>query len=179
MTALFNFQIATYTIAGELRRTNQIELNREADGVNAELSNQLSQLSFDIDLPLELIFEGDPKVVLRICATESAAYAIYYVADRACFASLILTGNDDELDFELMQTFRYLLLDESDDDDPSEESIMELLNQEAFEFFQIEERPVVHRIWLSEESADVILRLERTDQQVAVAYMGLPQVGLI
>lgn len=141
-------------------------------------SKELAQLSGDLDLPLEVNVCQDPPMVLRICSDFSAAYSIYYVEDEPMFASLVLSGNDDEAEFELMQVFRYLLLDDSDEEDPSEEEVEATLNREEFLFIDFEQRPIVFQIRLTDEPEfdDLSQKIADIDQSVSAAFLDHPQV---
>lgn len=171
-------QIANYSANGECVGSEAVNA-RSCDMEQVQvLTRTLSRLSGDLDLPLEEPIVSDPPTVLRICSTFHAAYSVYYVEDSAQFASLILTGSDEEGEFELMQVFKYLLLDESDEEEPSDEAVLELLNQQQFEFDQIAERPAVFQIRLSDdpETDDLSQALSDLDVCVAAAFLAHPQV---
>ena len=94
------------------------------------------------------------------------------------FASLVLSGNDDEAEFELTQVFRYLLLDDSDEEDPSEEEVEATLNRDEFLFDDFEQRPIVFQIRLTDEPEfdDLSQKIADIDQSVSAAFLHHPQV---
>ena len=170
---------ANYSAEGRCVGSESIHIRScDTDKVQ-QLKSVLGRLSGDLDLPLETQVASAPPIVLRICSTFHAAYSIYYVESSAKFASLILTGTDEESEFELMQVFKFLLLDESGDEDPSDDEILRLLSQDQFDFEQLIQRPIVFQIRLSDEpdTDDLSQELADLDQCVAAAFLEHPQVS--
>ena len=62
----------------------------------------------------------------------------------------MLSGTDEAVETELMQVFKFLLLDTHDEDEPTEEEIEEVLASEAFDFPAIEVRPAAFEVQLSD-----------------------------
>lgn len=172
---------ANYSAEGTCVGNESVNLRSIDPHKVKELSASFARLSGDLDLPLEDLVHSDPETVLRISSNFHAAYCVYYVDSSACFASLILSGTNEESELELMQVFKYLLLDESDEEEPTDEEILELLNDSKYEFDQVQERPAVFQIRLSDEPSqdDVSQTVADLDQAVAVAFLTHPQVNAI
>lgn len=182
MTQRHTLAFANYSAAGDCIGSEEIDLVAIDAELTADLTKRLSNLSGDLDLPLEENVCSDPPVVVRICSEFNAAYTVYYCDEVAAFASLILTGKDEEAELELMQAFKYLLLDDADDDeDPTEEAVEEILNSPDFQFDEHTARPIVYQIRLSDEPEDDDLsqRIADLDQSVAAAFLKIPQVKVL
>ncbi len=108
-------------------------------------------LSGDLELPLEDSLPGDIEHLdYRVGSDLNGAYVLYYFHDEVVFASLLLSGTDDTTETELMQVFKFLLLDTQDAEEPTEEEIEEVLASDAFEFEQLESRPAVFEVDLAD-----------------------------
>jgi hypothetical protein len=144
------FEVIEFSEAGETLGTELIE---QASVTGPHLDyffNKFVHLSGDLELPLEDRLPGDNKALeYRIGSDRNGAYVLYYFHDEVIFASLILSGTDHETETELMQVFKFLLLDTDDLEEPSEEEIDAVLTSEEFNFSQFESRPAVFEVQLT------------------------------
>lgn len=117
-----------------------------------ELQLKLSRLSDDLELPLEAKAPGEhPFLEFRIGSNGQGAFAMYYLHDEILLASLFLTGTDDQADSALISVFRFLMLDEEDLENPSEQEISEILSSSAFDCRALASRPAVISVLISEQ----------------------------
>ncbi len=176
MSQFETLHVASFDLEGEL--TTQQAVDRvaiETDRVES-FKRSLTKLSGDLDLPLEVVVPDMEHLVLRICSDRhQAAYTVYYFHDEAVFASLLLPGRDLEIETELTQVLRFLLLDTSDEDEPDEEVIEEILTAPEFRFEAIETRPATIQIALNDDESisTELEQIAEIDQQVAVAFFEL------
>jgi len=144
------FEVTEFSEAGETLSTKSVE-RASLEGPHADyFSNKFTHLSGDLELPLEDRLPGDDEALeYRIGSDRNGAYVLYYFHDEVIFASLILSGTDHETETELMQVFKFLLLDTDDLDEPTEEEIDAVLSSEEFDFSQTEIRPAVFEVQLT------------------------------
>lgn len=163
----------------------------ETDGLDAiavdRFSNDLKSLSGDFELPLERTVPNFEHGAYRIVSDlNSGALVLYYFHDELILASLILARNADQADIELMQIFRYLLLEPEDaaptaapstelEDDPTDDQIDAVLELEGFNFESVSDRPVVFSVVyeLEPHAPEVTQQLEDRNEQVAAAFFRL------
>ncbi len=121
------------------------ELNPES---LEDFVGQFTYLSGDMELPLEDKLPGPFDFMsYRISANEHCGLMFYYFHDEVIFASVFLTGSDFETETELLDTFRYLLMETDDmEEDPTEEEIVEKLSTNNFLFNLVTERPATIEI---------------------------------
>jgi len=116
------------------------------------LQQKLARLSDDLELPLESKVPGTlPFLEFRIGSDGKGAFVLYYFHDEIILASLLLTGEDDQAEQELTEVFRFLLLDDDDLENPTEQQIVEILSSASFDFQQLTSRPAVISVALATE----------------------------
>jgi hypothetical protein len=142
-TPLNAFTLYQFSLDGQL--TDQpLPPHSFETGYLTELQQKLSRLSDDLELPLEARVPGEhPFLEFRIGSDGSGAFVLYYLHDEIMLASLFLTGSDDQEELDLIQVFRFLLLDEEDLENPSEQDITEILSSSAFDCQSLDSRPAV------------------------------------
>lgn len=165
MTSQESFIVTTYSAEGERLRNEQvIAANLDSEHLDY-FAKKFCHLSGDLELPLEDQLPGGVDFLdYRIGSDLNGAYVLYYFHDEVIFASLLLSGTDEPIETELMQVFKFLLLDTNDEDEPSEEEIEEVLSSEAFDFPEVENRPAVFEVQLAHEDAlpmDHVISLNR------------------
>ena len=137
----------------------------------AEFRRKLSRLSGDLELPLEAKLPGNlPHLEYRIGSDGAGAYVLYYFHDEVISASLILPGQSEEQESELMQVFRFLLLDDADAEEPSEEEIDEVLSSDEFDFEQFSDRPAIFTIHFSIKPGEQQEQVLSMNQHLATAF---------
>lgn len=148
--------VVTFSIDGSIERTDQVVVSElDRDSIQY-FSGKFQRLSGDLELPMEGKLPGDcGSIEFRICSDLNGAYVLYYEEDDALFSSLLLSGTNETSESELAQVFKFLLLDTSDDDDPTEEEIDAVLAASEFDFFLEDARPAIFQICLTDHPEDV------------------------
>ena len=151
LTSPESFIVTIYSPEGETLRNEQVmATSLEASHLDY-FAKKFRHLSGDLELPLEDQLPGGVDFLdYRVGSDGNGAYVLYYFHDEVIFASLLLSGTDDPIETELMQVFKFLLLDTNDEDEPTEEEIEEVLSSDAFDFPAIEQRPAVFEVQLSD-----------------------------
>lgn len=179
MTSPESFTAALYSDDGVFQSSTQIQVaDLETENVQY-FQNKFRHLSGDLELPLEDKLPGEFDFIeYRVGSDLSGAFVMYYLHDEVIFASLLLSGLDEAAETELMQVFKFLLLDTGEEDEPTEEEIEEVLSSNEFEFGSITERPAVFQIELSnEEEAQQVAHIAKMDRHLAAAFFGLDRTG--
>lgn len=146
-----DFPVAVYSAQGDRLQTEKV-ITADLDSNYIDyFDNKFRHLSGDLELPLEDQLPGGfDYLEYRIGSDRNGAYVLYYFHDEVIFASLMLSGTESVVETELMQVFRFLLLDTQDDDEPTEEEIEQVLASEAFDFESLESRPAIFEVQLSD-----------------------------
>jgi len=152
MNEIKNLHVAKYFANGDLENQNQVEITAETAQLASHFEDKFKRLSGDLDLPLEEKIPGcDESMVLRICSEGTAAYVIYYLQDEPVLASLVLAGKDEESEFEIMTTLRFLLLQGDEDEEPDEAAIDAIMAAAEFDFEAIDDRPITYQVVLDDD----------------------------
>jgi len=171
-----SFAVASFSAEGSFLNSSQVNL-KNLDTENLQhFQDRFRHLSGDLELPMEGKLPGEFDFIeYRIGSDLSGAFVLYYLHDEVVFASLLLSGSDDFAETELMQVFKFLLLDSGEEDEPSEEEIESVLSSEEFDFGVISDRPVVFQIELPTdvEEAEQLAHVMKMDQHLAAAFFGL------
>lgn len=171
-----SFVLASYSAAGELLNSNRIN-DVDLDSQNVHyFQEKFRHLSGDLELPLEDKLPGEFEFIeYRIGSDLNGAFVLYYLHDEVIFASLLLSGTDELAETELMQVFKFLLLDAGDEDEPTEEEIESVLTAEEFDFESITDRPVVFQVELATDAneAQKLAHVQKMDQHLSAAFFGL------
>lgn len=171
-----SFTVAFYDFDGIHQKTLTTQTADLDSSVIHVFKDKFKLLSGDLELPYEDKLTGDCESIrFRIGSDLNGAYVLYYLDDEVILASLYLSGTDEELETELMQVFKYLLLDTEDDDEPTEEEIEAVLASELFEFESVVERPVVYQVEVAPSSdyAAEFSNVRRADLALATAFFEL------
>jgi len=169
------FSIANYSIDGDSLGLVDFKAS-ELEAEHFEyFQNKLKHLSGDLELPLEDKLPGDDEFLdYRIGSDINGAYILYYFHDEVIFASLMLSGSNEPTETELMQVFKFLLLDTTDAEEPTEEEIEEVLASSAFEFEAVESRPVVFEVDLADlEESDPVEYIKKMNRNLAAAFFAI------
>ncbi len=174
MNEIKKLHVAKYSAAGDLESQDQVEITAEMASLVSHFQDKFKRLSGDLDLPLEEIIPGDEdSLVLRICSEGTAAYVIYYYLDNPIAASLVLAGKNEEVEFEIMATLRFLLMVGDDDEEPDEAAIDAILAAAEFDFEAIDDRPITYQVVLDDdlEVATQVQSVMDSDVAVATAFI--------
>ncbi len=96
---------------------------------------RMAFLSGTLQLPLKTDLDDERShLSYEIFNESTAAYILYYVFDDVVATTLILPGISSEDERQVMSVFRYQLLEESDEPEPTEEYIEQLLSSPDYDF---------------------------------------------
>ncbi len=168
-----SFTISTYSLEGEQIQTTTVDTGQLEESMVAHFQTKFTRLSGDLELPFEEKLPGDVDFIdYRIGSDLNGAYVLYYFHDEVVFATLLLSGTDDTQETELMQVFKFLLLDSQDAEEPTEEEIEAVLASDQFDFPKVESRPAAFQVRLSplKEDDEACDHIRRVDQHLAVAF---------
>ena len=98
---------------------------------------------------------------------------IYYYLDNPIAASLVLAGENEEVEFEIMTTLRFLLLVGDEDEEPDEAAIDAIMAAAEFDFEAIEDRPITYQVVLDDDPsvATQVRSVMDFDLSVATAFI--------
>ena len=167
MTSADSITVASYCADGQFQKSETVDVRDLTSEHVRYFREKLSRLSGDLELPFEDRLPGESRFIdYRIGSDLNGAYVLYYFHDEVIFASLLLSGTDEMIETELMQVFKFLLLDTNEQDDPTEEEIEAVLNSDKYDFPSIIARPAVFEVPLSDredeiEAADYVLMMNR------------------
>ena len=104
---------------------------------------------------------------------------LYYFHDELILASLLLKGVNEEPEMDLLQVFKYLLLEPEgidEEDGPTDEEIDEILALAAFDFESVTDRPAVLSVVyeLEPDADEATEHVEKMNAHLATAFFGLP-----
>jgi len=168
--------LVRFSMAGDLVESTEYpwaDLNKDHIKFFAD---KFEHLSGDLELPLESRLPGNPEFMeFRIGSDLHGAFVLYYFHDEAIFTSVILSGTNDECENELLQVFKFLLLDFENNDEPSEEEIDSVLNSSYFDFDSVTVRPVVIEIQSSDrpDEADQCSLAMKMNRHLAAAFLNI------
>lgn len=165
--------LVNYCDTGKPLGTSKLTLQQLDSDTLQYFQKQTRRLSGDLELPLEDHLPGDFGFLeYRIGSDLNGAYTLYYYHDEVILASLFLRGRDSEAETELMQVFKYLLLDDQDEDDPTEEQLDSILSSTRFDFEKTTERPVAFAVAFQREGVEpeVYRHVAAMNQHLAFAF---------
>ena len=174
MNEIKNLHVAKYSVKGDLEEQNLIEIADETVQLASHFKDKFKRLSGDLDLPLEEKIPGaEESMVLRICSEGTGAYVIYYFADEAILASLLMAGENEETECAILDTLRFLLMQGDEDEEPDEAAIDAILAAAEFDFEAVEDRPITYQVVLDDdpEVAAEVQRCMNFDLAVATAFI--------
>ena len=171
------FTLATYTYQGEKVATTSVSVDELDSQTVNYFEKELANLSGDLELPFESGFPGDhPFTEYRIGSDLFGAYVLFYFHDEVVFSSLMLSGTDQESETELMQVFKFLHLETSEnEEDPTEEEIEAVLASSQFDFESLDQRPIVFEVPIADqpdemEQLEIIANMNR---HLAAAFFAI------
>ena len=174
-TELQSFTVASYDTEGEALGVAEVAINELDPEVLSVFQEKLQRLPNTLELPLESKLPGDfPQLDFRIGSDSNGAYVLYYLHDEVVYASLYLGGRDPETEEELSQVFKFLLLDQDDAEEPTEDEIENVLAKNEFNFAAVESRPVVFSVCFEhqEDEAQEFAHIQNMDRHLAAVFLG-------
>ncbi|MEM7782071.1 MAG: hypothetical protein AAF623_01870 [Planctomycetota bacterium] len=150
--------------------TDTIQVDQE---ISSYFDQRFRHLSGDLELPFEDSVPGEVNhLEYRIGSDLRGAYVLFYYHDEVIFSSLLLSGNDEQKESELMQVFKFLLLDTEDEEEPTEEMIDSVLSSSLFDFESYQDRPAIFQVNLSRNPEDekVCQHLAKVNLALAAAF---------
>ena len=176
-----NFKTLYYLENGELDRTDSVDTTALDETLVEHFAGDLKYLSGDLELPMERPLPGSVKhCEYRIASDlKGGAFVMVYFHDELVMASLMLQGVNELPETDLLQVFKYLLLEPEDIDEvdgPTDEQIDEILTQEAFDFEGESERPVLFNVIyeLEPEIPEEQQHIENAFLHIAAAFFASP-----
>ena len=170
------FTLATYSYQGELLTTHSVALAELAGETVDYFSAELANLSGDLELPFESDFPGDhPFIEYRIGSDLFGAYVLYYFHDEVVFSSLMLSGSNEDSETELMQVFKFLHLETSENENPTEEEIEAVLAASEFDFESVTQRPAVFEVPISvrPDESEQLENITDMNRHLAAAFFAI------
>ena len=175
-SAIGSFTLASYTYHGELVSIAP-NSNSELDAQTVDyFSKKLDNLSGDLELPLESVLPGDhPFIEYRIGSDLFGAYVLFYFHDEVVFSSLMLSGTDEQSETELMEVFKFLHLETSENEDPTEEEIEAVLASTDFDFESLTQRPAVFEVPISDrpDELEQLETIAKMNRHLAAAFFAI------
>jgi hypothetical protein len=171
-----SISLVRFDMSGDLIETTEYktaELNPEHIDF---FEKKFKHLSGDLELPLESRLPGNPEFMeFRIGSDIHGAFVLYYFHDEVIFTSVILSGTNEECETEMLQVFKFLLLDFDESEDPSEEEINSVLSSDRFQFESVETRPVVIEIQGSDhaDEAEQCALAATMNRHLAAAFLNI------
>lgn len=175
------FAAIDYLENGELDVTRSVDSSALDSSTIEHFAAELKLLTGDLELPFESRFPGPvDHCEYRIGSDlRGGAYCMCYFHDELIRASLMLQGVNEGPETDLLQVFKYLLLEPDDIDEeegPTEEEIDSILSQEFFAFEKVEERPALYSVCyeLEPDSPEADAHVESMMHHLAAAYFAMP-----
>ena len=169
-----------YLENGELDSTSSIDTGDLEQALVDHFTGDLKSLSGDLELPMERPVPDIKHLEYRIGSDlKGGAFVLYYFHDELIMASLLLKGVNDEPEMDLLQVFKFLLLEPEgidEEDGPTDEEIDEVLAMEAFDFESVTDRPAVLSVVyeLEPDADEATEHVEKMNAHLATAFFGLP-----
>jgi hypothetical protein len=169
-----------YLENGELDSTGTIDMSDLDQTLVSHFKGDLMSLSGDLELPMERPVPDIEHLEYRIGSDlKGGAFVLYYFHDELIMASLLLSGSHEEPENDLLQVFKYLLLEPEgidEEEGPTDEEIDEILALDAFDFESVSERPVLFSVvYELEPNAEKESHyVEKMNAHLASAFFALP-----
>ncbi|MFT5301260.1 MAG: hypothetical protein ACI87E_004958 [Mariniblastus sp.] len=183
MTNLESFLVNSYSVDGDFVSTSEVSTGELDAACVSVFQKKFQHLSGDLELPFEDKLPSDQgstshdvgSIKYRIGSDLNGAYVLYYLNDAVIFSSLILSGTDAVTENELLEVFKFLLLDTEDSDEPTEEEIEEILGAEAFDFHSVEQRPVVFEVEMADQDieTETVKQISSMNRHLALAFLAI------
>jgi hypothetical protein len=169
-----------YLENGELDSTSSIDTDDLDQTLVDHFTGDLKSLSGDLELPMERPVPDIKHVEFRIGSDlQGGAFVLYYFHDELIMASLLLKGLNDGPEMDLLQVFKFLLLEPEgidEEDGPTDEEIDEVLAMDAFDFESVSERPALLSVVyeLDPDADEATEHVEKMNNHLASAFFNLP-----
>ncbi len=174
------FKTFRYIENGELDSTSSVDTADLSKALVDHFTGDLNSLSGDLELPMERPVPDIEHTELRIGSDlKGGAFVLYYFHDELILASLMLKGVNEGPETDLLQVFKYLLLEPEgidEEEGPTDEEIDEVLAMNAFDFESVSDRPALFSVvYELEPDADQATKhVERMNAHLASAFFQLP-----
>jgi len=174
------FKTFRYIENGELDSTSSVDTGDLDQALVDHFTGDLKSLSGDLELPMERPVPDIKHVEYRIGSDlKGGAFVLYYFHDELILASLLLKGVNDEPETDLLQVFKFLLLEPEgidEEEGPTDEQIDEILAIDAFDFESVSDRPALLSVVyeLEPDADNAIEHVERMNNHLATAFFHLP-----
>ena len=174
------FKTFRYLENGELDTTSSLDTGDLDRTIVDHFTGDLKSLSGDLELPMERPVPDIEHLEYRIGSDlKGGAFVLYYLHDELIMASLLLAGVNAGPETDLLQVFKFLLLEPEgvdEDDGPTDEEIDEVLAMNAFDFESVSQRPALFSVvYELEPDADKeTLHVEKMNAHLASAFFQLP-----
>jgi len=174
------FKTFRYLENGELDSTSSVDTGDLDQTLVDHFTGDLKSLSGDLELPMERPVPDIKYVEFRIGSDlKGGAFVLYYFHDELMMASLLLKGVNAEPELDLLQVFKFLLLEPEgidEEDGPTDEEIDEVLAMDAFDFESVSDRPaLLSVVYELEPDADKATEhVEKMNTHLASAFFHLP-----
>lgn len=174
------FKTFRYLENGELDSTASIDTQDLDQTIVGHFTGDLKSLSGDLELPMERPVPDVAHLEYRIGSDlKGGAFVLYYFHDELMMASLMLQGVNDGPEMDLLQVFKYLLLEPEgidEEEGPTDEEIDEVLAMDAFQFESVSERPALLSVVyeLEPDAHEETKHVENMNAHLAAAFFGLP-----
>lgn len=169
-----------YLENGELDSTSSIETSDLDQTLVNHFTGDLQSLSGDLELPMERPVPDIEHLEYRIGSDlKGGAFVLYYFHDELMMASLLLKGVNEGPEMDLLQVFKFLLLEPEgidEQDGPTDEEIDEILALDAFDFESVSDRPaLLSVVYELEPDADKATEhVEKMNVHLASSFFELP-----
>lgn len=174
------FKTFRYLENGELDVTSSIDTGDLDQPLVDHFTGDLKSLSGDLELPMERPVPDIKHVEFRIGSDlKGGAFVLYYFHDELMMASLLLKGVNDEPEMDLLQVFKFLLLEPEgidEEEGPTDEEIDEVLAMDAFDFESVSDRPALLSVVyeLDPDADKASEHVEKMNAHLASAFFHLP-----
>jgi len=171
------FKTFRYLENGELDSTSSIDTGDLEKALVDHFAGDLKSLSGDLELPMERPLPDVKHIEYRIGSDlKGGAFVLYYFHDELMMASLLLQGVNDEPEKDLLQVFKFLLLEPEgidEEDGPTDEEIDEVL---AFDFESVSDRPALFSVVyeLEPDAHEETQHVEKMNAHLASAFFSMP-----
>ena len=174
------FKTFRYLENGELDTTSSIDTGDLEQTLVNHFAGDLNSLSGDLELPMERPVPDIKHLEYRIGSDlKGGAFVLYYFHDELIMASLLLCGVNDGPERDLLQVFKFLLLEPEgidEEDGPTDEEIDEVLAMDAFDFESVSDRPAMLSVVyeLDPDADKATEHVEKMNTHLASAFFHIP-----
>jgi len=173
------FKTFRYLENGELDSTSSNDSGELEQAIVDHFAGDLKSLSGDLELPMERPVPDMRHLEYRIGSDlKGGAFVLYYFHDELIMASLVLQGVNEGPEMDLLQVFKYLLLEPEgidEEEGPTDEEIDEILAMDVFDFESVSQRPAVFNVVyeLEPEALNETQHVEKMNAHLASAFISM------